>query len=66
MEYCQSQFSSRECGKSLVDIDHQQESMKELKQSLIETVEVVKNQAEQLMSILSVPGNGGHVCVNII
>lgn len=55
MEYCQAQFSSREYGKSLVDINRQQQSMKELKESLTETVEVVKNQAEHLINMLSIP-----------
>lgn len=56
MEYCQTQFSSRDSGHTLVDIEHQQSTMKELKESLNDTVEVVKSQAEQLVSILRGPG----------
>jgi hypothetical protein len=55
MEYCQTQFSSRESGKSLMEIDSLQESMRDLKQSMMETADMVKNQAIHLLSILNVP-----------
>lgn len=52
MEYCQVQFSSRETGQSLKDINTQQESLKELRESLMETASTVKSQADQLKNVL--------------
>lgn len=51
MEHCQTQFSSHECGQSLADIQYQQDFLKELKDSLHETVNVVKSQANHLLDI---------------
>uniref|UniRef100_A0A1X7TP97 Uncharacterized protein n=1 Tax=Amphimedon queenslandica TaxID=400682 RepID=A0A1X7TP97_AMPQE len=51
MEHCQAQFSSHECGQSLADIQYQQDFLKELKDSLHETVNVVKSQANHLLDI---------------
>lgn len=55
MEYCQVQFTSRESGQSLNDINSRQESLKELKESLMEAVAVVKSQAKQLKSVIGGP-----------
>lgn len=54
LEKCQAQFSSRESAKTLADIERQQATMAELKQSMLEAVRVVKNHAHGLMSILLV------------
>jgi thioesterase domain-containing protein len=66
MEYCQTQFSSRESGKSLMEIDSLQESMRDLKQSMMETADMVKNQAIHLLSILNVPEQNDHKTPNCV
>ena len=47
------QFASRECGQSLSDIENQQSSLKELRDSLLDAVNVVKSQAKHLIDVFS-------------
>ena len=52
MQRCQSQFSSREVGQTLGDIDKQQSSITELKVFLEEATGLVRSHGHQLIQIL--------------
>lgn len=52
IQRCQTQFSSRDSGRTLTDIERQQSSNAELRQFLEEATAVMRSHGNQLVQIL--------------